>query len=168
MGIVRQSLWPQDAELLATGFPAYDKINGTSSPVSRLLYDAASTESAFWRWEAVAYGTGDITVEILWYAVNATSGVVRWEAAMAAITPDTDSQDAETDGLATAVTVDDTHLGTTSKRIMKASLALSGASLDGVAAGDHCVLKISRVGGNAADTMANDAALVEVRLSYSD
>lgn len=168
MATVKQSLWPEDATFLASGFPAYDKVNGTSSPVGRLLYDASSTESAFWRFEALAYGSGDITVDLIWYAVNATSGVVRWEAAMAAITPETDSQDVETDGLATAVTVDDTHLGTTSKRLMKATLTISSTSLDGVADGDHCVLKISRIGGNAADTLANDAALVEVRISYSD
>ena len=167
MATIKQSLWPEDAQLLGSGFPAFDKVNGTNSPVPRLLYDAAATESAFWRLEALDYGTGDITVDLIWYAVNATTGVVRWEVAMAAITPETDTQDAETDGLATAITVDDTHLGTTSKRLMKATAAITGASLDSVAAGDHCVLKVSRIGGNAADTMANDAALVEVRISYS-
>lgn len=168
MSIIKQSLWPEDAQFLASSFPAYDKVSGTNSPVPRLLYDAAATENAFWRWEALDYGTGDITVQLIWYATNATTGVVRWEAAMAAITPETDSQDAETDGVATAITVDDTHLGTTSKRLHTATAVITGASLDSVAAGDHCVLKVSRIGGNAADTMANDAALVEVRISYSD
>lgn len=168
MATIKQSLWPEDAAYLGSSFPAFDKVNGTNSPVPRLLYDAAATESAFWRFEATDYGTGDVTVDLIWYATNATTGVVRWEVAMAAITPETDSQDAETDGLATAITVDDTHLGTTSKRLMKATATITGASLDSVAAGDHCVLKVSRIGGNAADTMANDAALVEVRISYSD
>ncbi|MGA5764470.1 hypothetical protein [Nonomuraea bangladeshensis] len=166
MAIFRQSLWPEDAAVLGSSFPAFDKVNGTSSPVPRLLYDAGTTETAFWRWWAVNYPGGDITVELVWYAVNATSGVVRWEVAMAAITPESDTQDAETDPLATAVTVDDTHLGTTSKRLMKATATLTGTSLDGVADGDHCVLKVARIGGNAADTMSNDAALIEVRLTY--
>lgn len=167
MATIKQSLWPEDAQPLGSAGPAYDKINGTNSPVPRLLYDAAATESAYWRLEALDYGVGDITVDLLWYAVNATTGVIRWEVAMAAITPETDSQDVETDGLAAAITVDDTHLGTTSKRLHKATAVITGASLDSVAAGDQCVLRVSRIGGNAADTMANDAALTEVRISYS-
>jgi hypothetical protein len=164
-----ESLWPEDAYWLASGVAPYDNVNGSNSPLGRLLYDAAATESAFWRWQAVAYGSGDITVGLVWTsAASATTGTVRWEVAMAAITPETDSQDVETDGLATAITVDDAHLGTTAKRLMLATAVLTGASLDSVAAGDHCVLKVSRIGGNGADTLVGDAALVEVRLSYSD
>jgi hypothetical protein len=166
---VKFSLWPEDANWLASGIAPYDNVNGSNSPLGRLLYADGSTTSAYWRWPAADYGSGDITVELIWTtAASSTSGAVRWEVSMAAITPEEDSQDVETDGLADAVVVDDSHLGTTAKRLMMATAVLTGDSLDSVEAGDHCVLKVSRIGGNGADTMASTAALVEVRISYSD
>ncbi|MFD8556616.1 hypothetical protein ACFV1N_04895 [Streptosporangium canum] len=166
MATVRQYLSPEEAQFLGSAFPMFDKVNGTNFPVSRLLFDAAATETAYWKFEPLAYGAGNITCDLIWYAVNATTGVVRWEVALAVITPESDSQDIETKALATAHTVDDTHLGTTSKRLHRATVTIS--NLDSIAAGDEVWLKVSRVGGNAADTMANDAALSSVRLSYSD
>ncbi|WP_113699191.1 hypothetical protein [Nonomuraea lactucae] len=166
MATVRQTLLPEEAQVLGSNLAAFDKINGTNFPVARLLYDAATDEAAFWKIEAVSYGSGNLTVDLIWYAVNATTGVVRWEVAIAAITPESDSQDVETKSLATAHTVDDTHLGTTSKRLHKATITVS--NLDSVAAGDEVYVRVRRIGSNAADTMANDAALTEVRISYSD
>jgi hypothetical protein len=166
MATIKHYLQPEEAQFLGTAFPAYDKINGTNFPVARLLYDATTAETAFWKLEAVNYGSGNITCDVIWYAVNATTGVVRWEVALAAITPETDSQDVETKAFATAQSVDDTHLGTTSKRLHRATITIS--NLDSVAAGDECWLLVRRVANNAADTMANDAALTSVRLAYSD
>ncbi|MFI7630255.1 hypothetical protein [Microbispora rosea] len=166
MATVRQVLLPEAAQYLSSSFPAFDKVNGTNFPVARLLYDPSADEAAYWHLEALAYGSGNITVDIDWYAVNATSGVVRWGVALAAITPETDTTDAETKALATEQTVDDTHLGTTSRRIMRATLTLS--NLDSIAAGDEAWLRVRRIGSATADTLANDAALTMIRLSYSD
>jgi hypothetical protein len=166
MATVRQYLAPQEADYPSSSFAAYDRIQGTNGPVSRLLFDASATETVFWKLEPMTYGSGNITCDIIWYAVNATTGVVRWEVALAAITPESDSQDVETKGFATAHTVDDTHLGTTSKRLHRVQITIS--NLDSVAAGDEVWLRLSRLGGHANDTMANDAAVSSVRLSYSD
>lgn len=166
MATIRVDLAPEEGQFLASTFPAFDKANGTNFPVTGLRFDAAADEAAFWKVDAFQYGSGNITCDLLWYAENATSGVVRWEAAIAAITPDADSQDVTTDGLATAQTVDDTHLGTTGKRVHKAVVTIS--NLDSVAADDVVWVRIRRVGSNAADTMANDAWLLQARLSYSD
>jgi len=166
MVTVRIDLAPEEASFLASAFPQIDKVNGTNFPVSGLRYDAATDEAAFWKIDSFSYGSGNITCELLWYAENATSGVVRWEAGIAAITPDTDSQDVTTDGLATAQTVDDTHLGTVGKRVHKASITIS--NLDSIAADDIVWVRIRRIGSNAADTMANDAWLLQARLTYSD
>jgi hypothetical protein len=91
-----------------------------------------------------------------------------WEAQLAAITPNTDSQDIETDSLATLNYVSDTHLGTTGQRLHEATITLS--NLDSVAAGDWCVLKFSRDadGTNATDDMTGDSLLVGLQLEYSD
>lgn len=168
MANVRVDLSPEEAVYLAATFPQYDKFNGTNFPVSGLRFDAAADEAAFWKIDAALYGASapSITCDLLWQAENATSGVVRWEAAIAAITPDTDSQDVTTKALATAQTVDDTHLGTTGKRVHKATVTIS--NLDSVAADDVVWVRIRRIGSNAADTMANDAWLLQARLTYSD
>lgn len=166
MATVRQTFSPKGADFLATAFPQFVKTNGTNFPVTGLAYDAAATETAYWVWTALGYGSGNITCDMLWYADTASSGVVRWEAAIAAITPDTDTQDVETKAFAAVQTVDDTHLGTTGQRVHIASVAIS--NLDSIAAQDEVWLKLSRLGAHANDTMTGDAILLAVRLSYSD
>jgi hypothetical protein len=156
---------PEEAVFLASNFPAYEVISGTNYPVSRLKFSASGDLAAFWKFRAAAYGSGNLTCKINWYADNATSGVVRWGASIAAITPETDSQDIETDGLTTEETVDDTHLGTTSKRIMTATITVT--NLDSIAAGDQCIIRIRRIGSHGNDTMANNACLTMMALSYS-
>lgn len=166
MANVRHDLDPQQAIFGTSTFPQLDKFNGTNFSGMGLRFDAAADEAAFWQVDAFSYGSGNPTLDLLWYAENATSGVVRWEAAIAAITPDTDSQDVTTKAFATAQTVDDTHLGTTGKRVHKASVTIS--NLDSVAAEDIVWVRVRRVGSHANDTMANDAWLLQARLTYSD
>lgn len=170
MATIYQDLRPSSAVLPSSSFAQLLKNNGSNGPVEWLAFDAAATESVFWELEPFAYPGSNptITVDIVWGAATATSGVVRWEAALAAITPETDSQDPETKSYATAATVDDTHLGTTAKRLMRATITLSGAGLDSVAAGDEVWLKVSRLGAHANDTMTGDAWLKKVRFSYPD
>lgn len=164
MGTVRQYLQPEEAETLSSAFAQFTKADGTNFPVSGLAYDATTTETAMWKWTPFGYGSGDVTVDIIWYAATATSGTVDWGAGMAAITPNTDTQDVTTKSWGTTQIVTDTHLGTTGKRLHLVTVTIT--STDFVAAGDECWLRVLRNG--AADDMAGDAILTSVRLSYSD
>lgn len=166
MATVPRELHPDEAKFGSAAFPQLLKNNGSNGPVSWLAYDAAATETAYWELTAFSYGSGSLTLDIVWGAATATSGVVRWEAAVAAIRPETASQDPETKAYATASTVDDTHLGGTAKRLMRATITIS--AVDGLAANDEMWLRIARIGGNAADTLAGDAWLHRAILSYSD
>jgi len=166
MSTIPRELHPDEAQYGSAAFPQLLKNNGTNGPVKYLAYDASATEAAYWELTAFAYGSGDLSLDIIWGAATATTGVVRWEAAIAAITPETDSQDPETKAYATALTVDDTHLGTTAKRLMRATITIS--NLDSLAAGDEVWLRLARLGGHANDTMAGDAWLKKAVLSYSD
>ncbi len=165
MATVTQVLDSGAAQFLSTAFPAAVK-NGTNLPVFGLAYDAASDEAAFWLFRAVSYGSGNLTVTVDWYADTASSGDVIWGAQLAAITPDTDTQDVETKALATANTVTDTHLGTTGQRLHRASITVS--NLDSLAANDDVWLRIYRDADAAGDTMTGDAILVSVGVAYSD
>lgn len=129
-------------------------------------FDAATEESVFFRFIATNYGSGNLTLDIDWYADTATSGDVVFGAALAAITPNTDSQDIETKAFATANESTDTHLGTTGQRLHHVAIAIS--NLDSIANGDWCALKLYRKAAAAGDTMTGDASVVGLRISYSD
>lgn len=158
-------LAPEEAQFLASAFPQYVKNNGTNFPVSGLAFDAATDEAAFWKFLAVDYTSGNLTLDLFWYADTATSGNIVWDAQIAAITPETDTQDVETKTFAAISSVTDSHLGTTGQRLHKATITLS--NLDSLAADDVVWLRVNRDANNASDTMAGDAILTLVQLSYS-
>jgi hypothetical protein len=149
-----------------SAFPGLVKANGTNIPVFGLAFDAATEEAAFADFAATGYASGNWTIQLDWYADTASSGDVMWSAAIAAITPDADSQDVETDALATANTVTDTHLGTTGQRLHRAVITLS--NLDSVAADDDVRMRVARAAANAADTMTGDAILTRVTVRYNE
>lgn len=166
MATVFQQLAPEEAVFLASAFPQYVKNNGSSSPVSGLAFDAASDEAAFWTFRAHNYGSGNLTLDIDWYADTASSGDVIFDAQIAAITPDTDTQDIETKAFAAISSVTDTHLGTTGQRLHRATITIS--NLDSLATNDYVTLRLNRDANNASDTMTGDAIVVVVTVSYSD
>lgn len=166
MATVYQVFRPTDGVQPASNGAAFDVITGSNFPVPVLKFDTTTAEAIYFYFQAVSYGSGNITIDIDWYADTATSGDVVWDAQIAAITPNTDTQDIETDTLATANTVTDSHLGTTGQRLHRATVTIS--NLDSIAADDWVVLKITRDTGDAADTMAGDAMLAGVTASYSD
>lgn len=159
--------WPAiAAEVRSTAFPQLVKANGTTIPVSGYAFDASTEEAAFLDFEAVSYGSGNVTVRLRWYADSASTGAVVWGAQIAALTPTTDSQDVETDALATVATTATTHLGTVGQREHETTVTIT--ALDSLAAGDTVRLRVARVAADAGDTMAGDAILTRVTVSYSD
>lgn len=166
MATVIQDFTPFDAVLPSANYATMDVISGTNFPVPCLDFDATAEENAFFTFRATTYGSGNLTLKIQWYADTASSGDIIWGAALAAITPNTDTQDIETKAFATAQTVTDTHLGTTAQRLHEAEITIS--NLDSVANGDWCVLKVYRDADAGGDTMTGDASLVGLSLSYSD
>lgn len=165
MATVSQQLDPGSAQFLATAFPTPVK-NGTNFPVYGLAFDAATDQAAFWHFQAINYGSGNVTVRVEWYADTASSGDVIFGAQLAAVTPNSDTQDVETKALATANTVTDTHLGTTGQRLHTADIAVS--NLDSLAANDGVWLRFYRDADAAGDTMTGAAVVTLLTVSYSD
>lgn len=161
-------LHPETAQFLAANFPSLVKANGTNFPVHALAYDAsaATDEEAFWKFRAIGYTSGNLTLDLYWYADTASSGDVIFAARIAVITPNTDSQDVETKAFATANTATDTHLGTTGQRLHHVAITIS--NLDSLAAEDIVWIGIARDGNAAGDTMAGDALLALAVLSYAN
>jgi hypothetical protein len=161
---------PIESAIPATTNGAQHKIvDGTNFPVHSLAFDGGSVdETVFFQLGMLPnYGAGNLTLAIHWYADTATSGNVVWGAAIAVITPNTDTQDVETKAFATANTQQDSHLGTTGQRLHTIDLVIS--NLDALAAGDAVWLKLYRDASDTTnDTMAGDALVTGLRLSYSD
>lgn len=153
----------------ATVGPQWASVAGTNFPVQAWKFDGAGSldEAMYVDFRAVGYASGNLTVDVDWYADSGTSGDVVFGAAIAAITPNTDTQDIETKAFATENTVTDSHLGTTAKRLHRASITVS--NLDSLAADDHVTLRIRRLGSDAADTLNSvDVHIVDVTVYYSD
>lgn len=148
----------------ASAGAAPEIVYGTNFPVPSLRFDAAADEAAFADFAITNYGSGNLTATVFWYADTASSGDVIWGAQLAAITPNGDSQDVETKAFAAASTATDSHLGTTGQRLHAVDITLS--NLDSLASGDEVRLRVYRDAGG--DTMAGDAHLVRVLLSWSD
>jgi hypothetical protein len=134
--------------------------------VTGLAYDTSTVERAYFHTNMPDYGSGNVTATVHWYADTASSGGVTWETALAAITPNTDTQDVETKSFAAVNTANDTHLGTTGQRLHSIDVTIS--NLDSLAAGDVVWLRLSRLTTDAGDTMTGDAILTSVVLAYSD
>jgi len=164
-GTYRVLFKPESASFPATGAAQYKTVSGTNYPVESLAFGDAASENCFFKFITTGYTSGNMTVTFNWYADTATSGVVVWEAQLAAITPNSDTQDIETKAFGTAQNVSDTHLGTTGQRLHTVDLTLS--NIDSVAANDYCVIRVGRTPLVAADTMAGDALLTDVIVSYT-
>lgn len=136
-------------------------------PVRALAFDAAIEEAIYFlaRPQGVV-ANGLFNLDIDWYADTATSGSVVWGARLLAITPDVDTISFEALILGTQLTVTDTHLGTTGKRLHRARITnLDPAAINN---NDLLAVRLARIAGNGSDTMTGDALVVAAQLEYQD
>lgn len=108
------------------------------------------------------YTTGNIVATVMWGAASATSGTVDFGVSVAAVTPNTDTQDVATDAWATENTAQDTQLGTTAERLHEVDVTVS--NLDSVADGDRLSVRLRRANSG---TMTGAARIYGVSLAYS-
>jgi hypothetical protein len=131
----------------------------TRNSIAVLDFDDASTESAVFVGvipEAASLGSG-LIVSLRWMATTATSGDVRWSVAWEKSNTDLDSDSFDTATAATATTNGTSGIVTVTN--------ITCTTIDSLAAGDLFRLRVQRIGGDAADTMASsDAELVAVEV----
>lgn len=166
MATVRHVFEVGDAEFPTSNPAAPITTFGTNFGVSGIAFDATTQETCFFKFPAISYGSGNVTVSIDWYAGTATSGGIVFGASLACITQNTDTQDTETKAFATEVTNSDTHLGTTGHRLHTFDIVVT--NLDSITAGDAVYLRLRRVPADGSDTMTGDTIVTRVTVSYSD
>lgn len=138
---------------------------GAAAPHTPILaFDAATAEEAQFVGQAAAYGSGNWTIRLRYAMASATTGDVKWNAQLRALTPG-DAQIISSDAFGTANTATDTVPGTAGH--MK-EVAITLSNLDSVAADDYYTLRVVRDAADAGDTATGDARLVSVTVEYSD
>ena len=152
--------------------PQIERIQGTeANPKKHMLaarFDPATEEFLYWTFplphEAAAAPT--FTLRLLWASVAAiTATDVVWGARIGQVGPG----DADTPiehALPAQQKVTDANDTNEAGRLNAASIAFTNAQADGVTADDLVIVQVSRVAGDAADTLAEDARLLGVELTF--
>jgi hypothetical protein len=150
----------------ATPFPTYIKNEGTVSPLTGLAFDKAAEQTAFLKFRAINYGSGNWTALVGWYAETATTGSVVLAVSAVALTANTDVVTSGGVAFDSENLLADSHLGTIGQR--PHDMVGTLASLNAVATNDWVTLKIARKVANVGDTMTGKMVLTSLDLSYSD
>lgn len=148
--------------VLATAVPQFNIVQGTNAPVPSL--DFAVNDIAMWNFIARNYTGGDITVTVQWYSLSATTGNVKWEASLGAITGSSDTTNVQTKAYAAATSTQTATSGST-KALNLTTITITGSSLDSIADGDYVQFQIKRI--TATSEMTGSAALLLVNVAWS-
>lgn len=149
------------AQFAATNIPAYNVVQGTA-PVGSLGF--AVNSLAEWAFPLRGYQNGSaITITIYWYAA-ATTGNVKWQAQMGAITGNVDATSVEAKAYAAALTTQ-TAVSANAKALNLTTITITGASLDSADPNDFVQLQISRVAATASE-MTGSALFLFATLGY--
>lgn len=127
-----------------------------------LDFDGGTNESAvFTAIMPRHYAGGGVTVYIHYAMSTETSGDIDWDVAFERIGDG--QQDVDSDGFASAQSVDNTTVPGTSGHVDIVSVAFTdGAQMDSVATGESFRLKVTR--DAASDTSTGDAELVAIEI----
>lgn len=151
---------PESATLPSSNMPS-PGIDGQQRPY--LAFDATTDESAEWTFVAPQGLTGAITVAIFYRMAAATTGAVRWEAILEAIS-DGDSVDTDSASSFDSTNNNGATVPGTAGHIDVILITMTNA--DSIAAGDYCRLRINRDanGTTGTDDATGDAQFLAAEL----
>ena len=125
-----------------------------------LAFDAATAwDAVFGGVLAGNYAGGGLTVTIHWTAASATSGDVKWNAAIERMDTGTDL---DADSFASVQTTTTTTSATSGAIVTTSITFTNGAQMDSLAAGEAFRLKITRDAAAGGDTMTGNAEIHRV------
>lgn len=156
------------------GAPAYQRVkssdtaSSTNSPpyFFQLAFDAAADEECAWSFQMPGdYASGPI-LDILFKMTSATTGAVRFEGRIAAVTPG-DATDVDAKAYATTNSNGVTVPATTAGKLGSLSVTLTNA--DTLAADDLVIVQLRRDadGTTGTDDATGDCEVVSARLRYT-
>lgn len=146
----------------ATLFATWDVRPGGSSPVEALQvldFDATAIEYMdFLCRLSEDYAGGGLTLTLAWMATSATSGAVRWEAAVRRLVDDAEDIDGAHTYDFNGVTA--TTASATGEQAYDAITFTDGADMDSWAAGEYAIVRIRRDPTNGGDDLVGDSELI--------
>jgi hypothetical protein len=140
---------------------------GSGVSVRGLAFDASSDEAAQFLLPRFPAYASTMVAKVLWYSRSgSTSGAVVWEVSFECVTPDSDTVSMES-GLSwgTVNTGGGDTVSGTARALNVDSISCS--NVDSLATSDLVFVRIRRKPGDTNDTMAGDAVLLGVELSWS-
>lgn len=151
---------PESANLPATNMPA-PGVDGQLRPY--LAFDAATDESCDWTFIAPQGVTGTITAVVTYRMASATSGSVRAQAALEAIT---DGDTTDTDAASSFDTANSAGATVPGTAGYIDQLSITMTNADSMAAGDLCRLRFNRDadGTSGTDDATGDMQVLAIEL----
>ena len=148
------------ATLQASATPARTTIDGSNMDYIVLDFDTSSSETVIWNWEVPDNmdAAEDITARVRFQVATGSAGVCwdgSWLGRTAGETVDS--------SFGTVVGACDSSTGTNA--VETATLTFTTAQ-HGLAAGDSAFFKLSRDVADGTDTNANDARLIDIRVTW--
>jgi hypothetical protein len=160
---------PLDSTPPATLYATLDTVTGTSTPVEAFpVLDFDDTTQEYTDFHGLvmpaSYAGGGLTVTIFYSAAEASTDVVKWEAALRRIADDAEDLDT------TAHTYDYNVIEDTAPsaigEVAYASITFTdGADMDSVAAGELFTLRVSRNPTTGGTDVTGDASIHAIRIS---
>jgi hypothetical protein len=141
-------------------YATFDIRLGGSGPFEVLPlydYDDTSPENLDFDCRLEGYGGGGLTISWDWSATTATTGDVRWGAAIRRI--EEDVEDIDTTQIYDYNYATDTTASASGERSRVSIAFTNGADMDSLANGEAFIIRVIRDAINAADTMVGDAEL---------
>lgn len=154
VGVVRQIVQP------STLYATLDTRLGGSTPAENFpVYDFDDTTEEYLDFycRLDGYGGGGLTVTFDWSSGIATTGDVRWGAAIRRIADDAEDVDSSHTYVFQEAT--DTTASVAGERSRATITFANGSAMDDLADGESFVLRIRREPGDAADNFSGDAEL---------
>lgn len=127
-------------------------------------FNDTTMNALYWTWKLRRYGSGNLSLNLGWYAA-ATTGNVVWGAQIGVTVAGTSTTTYIAKTFATATTTTTAANGTTN-RSQTSTVTIS--NLDSLADGNDVMLRLYRDAANGSDTMTGDAIMVTAELTYSD
>lgn len=159
MATTRLTLTPESAHFPLSNFPAFTSINQRPA----LAFDAATDETAYWTFVAPQGLSGALSLVVSYIMASATTGSVRFQGSVEAVTPgDATDLDAAT-SFDTANSAGGTVPGTAGY-LQQISITLTNA--DSIAAGDCVRVALNRDadGTSGTDDATGDCYVLAVEI----
>lgn len=151
--------------------PALQRVKSSAAAPApfflQLAFDGATDEMVYWSFRMPSDYASAPVLKVQYKCLSATTGTVRFEGRLAAVTPDVDTTDVDAKALATTNSNGGTVPATTAGKLAEISITLTNA--DSLAANDFVIVMLRRDadGTTGTDDVTTDIEVVAASLEYT-